>query len=275
MAGRFDTVSDKLNFSQEEENILEYWREIDAFNLTLKLSEGRPEYTFYDGPPFATGMPHYGHILAGTIKDTVTRYAHQTGHFVSRRFGWDCHGLPIEYEIDKTLGITDRNQVLEMGVGTYNDACRAIVQRYTKEWEKTVTRLGRWIDFKNDYKTMDKDFMESVWWVFKCLFDKGLVYRGYKVMPYSTACATPLSNFEAGQNYKDVSDPACVVSFPLENDPSVSLVAWTTTPWTLPSNLALCVNPTFEYVKIKDKARDRVFIILEKRLSQLFPEVGK
>jgi isoleucyl-tRNA synthetase len=275
MSQQFESVSDKLNFAQEEENILQFWKDIDAFQLTLKLSEGRPEYTFYDGPPFATGMPHYGHILAGTIKDTVTRYAHQTGHYVSRRFGWDCHGLPIEYEIDKTLGITDRNQVLEMGVATYNDACRAIVQRYTKEWEKTVTRLGRWIDFENDYKTMDPEFMESVWWVFKTIYDKGLVYRGYKVMPYSTACATPLSNFEAGLNYKDVNDPTCTVSFPLVDDPSVSLVAWTTTPWTLPSNLALCVNPSFEYVKIKDKGRDKVFIILEKRLCQLFPEVSK
>lgn len=275
MSQRFDTVSDKLNFAQEEENILQFWKDIDAFQLTLKLSEGRPEYTFYDGPPFATGMPHYGHILAGTIKDTVTRYAHQTGHYVSRRFGWDCHGLPIEYEIDKTLGITDRNQVLEMGVATYNDACRAIVQRYTKEWEKTVTRLGRWIDFENDYKTMDPEFMESVWWVFKTIFDKGLVYRGYKVMPYSTACATPLSNFEAGLNYKDVNDPTCTVSFPLVDDPRVSLVAWTTTPWTLPSNLALCVNPSFDYVKVKDKGRDKIFIILEKRLCQLFPEVAK
>jgi isoleucyl-tRNA synthetase len=178
--------------------------------------------------------------LAGTIKDTVTRYAHQTGHYVSRRFGWDCHGLPVEYEIDKKLGITGRDMVLEMGVKAYNAECRSIVQRYTAEWETTVTRLGRWIDFKNDYKTLDPEFMESVWWVFKSMFDKGLVYRGYKVMPYSTACGTPLSNFEAGENYKDVNDPAVVVNFPLESDPSVSLVAWTTTPWTLPTNLALC-----------------------------------
>lgn len=275
MTERFNVVCEKLDFASEEENILAYWKEIDAFKLTLKLSEGRPEYTFYDGPPFATGLPHYGHILAGTIKDTVTRYAHQTGHFVSRRFGWDCHGLPVEYEIDKTLNITDRNQVLEMGVGKYNAECRSIVQRYTKEWEKTVTRLGRWIDFENDYKTMDPNFMESVWWVFKTIFDKNLVYRGYKVMPYSTACGTPLSNFEAGLNYKDVSDPAATVAFPLLSDPEVSLLAWTTTPWTLPSNLALCVNDTFDYVKILDKDRNRVFILLEKRLCALFPEVNK
>lgn len=214
--------------------------------------------------------------MAGTIKDTVTRYAHQTGHYVSRRFGWDCHGLPVEYEIDKKLNITGRAMVLEMGVDKYNAECRGIVQRYTGEWEKTVTRLGRWIDFKNDYKTMDPQFMESVWWVFKTMFEKGLVYRGYKVMPYSTFCGTPLSNFEAGLNYKEVNDPAAVVSFPLVNDPEVSLLAWTTTPWTLPSNLALCVNPTFDYVKIRDKTRNnRVFILLEKRLAQIFPEVGK
>lgn len=214
--------------------------------------------------------------MAGTIKDTVTRYAHQTGHYVSRRFGWDCHGLPVEYEIDKKLNITGRAMVLEMGVDKYNAECRGIVQRYTGEWEKTVTRLGRWIDFKNDYKTMDPQFMESVWWVFKTMFDKGLVYRGYKVMPYSTFCGTPLSNFEAGLNYKEVNDPAAVVSFPLVNDPEVALLAWTTTPWTLPSNLALCVNPTFEYIKIRDKTRNnKVFILLEKRLAQIFPEVGK
>lgn len=218
----------------------------------------------------------FRHILAGTIKDTVTRYAHQTGHYVSRRFGWDCHGLPVEYEIDKNLNITGRDMVLKMGVANYNAECRAIVTRYTGEWEKIVTRLGRWIDFKNDYKTMDPQFMESVWWVFKTLFDKGLVYRGYKVMPYSTACSTPLSNFEAGLNYKDVNDPAVVVTFPLESDPEVCLLAWTTTPWTLPSNLALCVNASFDYVKIQDKTRNnRVFILLEKRLVQLFPEVGK
>lgn len=216
------------------------------------------------------------HILAGTIKDTVTRYAHQTGHYVSRRFGWDCHGLPVEFEIDKKLNITGRAMVLEMGVDKYNAECRAIVTRYTAEWEKTITRLGRWIDFKNDYKTLDPEYMESVWWVFKTMFEKGLVYRGFKVMPYSTYCGTPLSNFEAGLNYKDVDDPAIVVSFPLVDDPETNLLCWTTTPWTLPSNLALCVNPSFTYVKIKDKTRDnKVFVLLEKRLCQIFPEVSK
>lgn len=227
-------------------------------------------FTFYDGPPFATGLPHYGHILAGTIKDIVTRYAHQSGYHVERRFGWDCHGLPVEFEIDKQEGIRGPEDVQKMGIKAYNDKCRSIVMRYSQEWEAIVTRLGRWIDFKNDYKTLYPWFMESVWWVFKQLYEKGFVYRGVKVMPYSTACCTPLSNFEANQNYKEVDDPAVMVSFVLDEDPSVSLVAWTTTPWTLPSNLALCVNPDLDYVKIRDVLRNAVFILMQARLQELY-----
>mmetsp|Transcript_6662 Transcript_6662/g.9317 ORF Transcript_6662/g.9317 Transcript_6662/m.9317 type:complete len:763 (+) Transcript_6662:72-2360(+) len=264
----------KFDFASMEEETLMYWKKINAFCKSVELSQGKPEYTFYDGPPFATGLPHYGHILAGTIKDTVTRYAHQTGHHVSRRFGWDCHGLPVEYEIDKKLGLTSRDEVLEMGIDTYNGHCRSIVQRYTSEWESVVTRLGRWIDFKNDYRTMDTSFMESVWWVFKQMYDKGLVYKGFKVMPYSTACTTPLSNFEAGQNYKDTKDPAVVVSFPMIDDnDQASLVAWTTTPWTLPSNLALCVNPELEYRKVRHLKTGRVYVLATARLEQIFIEL--
>jgi len=262
-----------LNFAEMEEDIVKKWKEEDAFHRQNQLSKerGDEEYTFYDGPPFATGLPHYGHILAGTIKDTVTRYATMTGKHVDRRAGWDCHGLPVEYEIDQKLNITHRDQVLEMGIDKYNATCRGIVTRYTKEWESTVTRLGRWIDFENDYKTMDPSFMESVWWVFAQLYEKGLVYQGYKVMPYSTACGTPLSNFEAGLNYKDVRDPAVVVSFPVVGEENVSLCAWTTTPWTLPSNLALCVHPEMKYVQILDKKTEKSYILAESRLCQLFP----
>lgn len=153
-------------------------------------------------------MPHYGHLLAGSIKDVMCRWAHQSGFHVERRFGWDCHGLPVEYEIDKKLNIRGPDDVLKMGIAQYNAECRAIVSRYASEWEEVVNRMARWIDFRNDYKTMYPWFMESVWWVFKELFQRGLVYRGVKVMPFSTACSTPLSNFESGQNYKDVTDPA-------------------------------------------------------------------
>ena len=258
------------SFPEQELRILEWWKEIDAFKQQLKLSEGRKKYVFYDGPPFATGLPHYGHILAGTIKDIVTRFSCSTGHHCVRRFGWDCHGLPVEYEIDKKLNIQTKEDVLNMGIDKYNEECRSIVMRYSKEWETTVTRMGRWIDFENDYKTLDASFMESVWWVFKTLYDKGLVYRGFKVMPYSTTCNTPLSNFEAGLNYKDVQDPAVMVSFPLVDDKDAAeLVAWTTTPWTLPSNLALCVHPKLKYVKLQDPETLRVYIVAEARIESL------
>ncbi|XP_058669104.1 isoleucine--tRNA ligase, cytoplasmic [Ammospiza caudacuta] len=263
-------VPENINFPNEEEKILTLWKNLNCFKECLKQSKNRPRFNFYDGPPFATGLPHYGHILAGTIKDIVTRFAHQSGFHVERRFGWDCHGLPVEYEIDKTLGIKGPEDVAKMGIEAYNKECRGIVMRYAKEWEFSVTRLGRWIDFENDYKTLYPEFMESVWWVFKQLYDKGLVYRGVKVMPFSTACNTPLSNFESHQNYKDVQDPSVTVSFPLEEDPSVSLVAWTTTPWTLPSNLALCVNPELQYVKLRDKATGKIYILMESRLVALY-----
>uniref|UniRef100_A0A7N5P255 isoleucine--tRNA ligase n=1 Tax=Ailuropoda melanoleuca TaxID=9646 RepID=A0A7N5P255_AILME len=263
-------VPENINFPAEEEKILQFWSEFNCFQECLKQSKQKPKFTFYDGPPFATGLPHYGHILAGTIKDIVTRYAHQSGFHVDRRFGWDCHGLPVEYEIDKTLGIRGPEDVAKMGIVEYNNQCRAIVMRYSTEWKSTVNRLGRWIDFDNDYKTLYPQFMESVWWVFKQLYDKGLVYRGVKVMPFSTACNTPLSNFESHQNYKDVQDPSIFVTFPLEEDENVSLVAWTTTPWTLPSNLALCVNPDMQYVKIKDVVRGKLLILMEARLPALY-----
>ncbi|GAX77028.1 hypothetical protein CEUSTIGMA_g4475.t1 [Chlamydomonas eustigma] len=259
-----------FSFPKEELKILRLWDELDAFHEQLKRTEGKPEYIFYDGPPFATGLPHYGHILAGTIKDIVTRYASATGHHVIRRFGWDCHGLPVEFEINKKLKINGREDVLKMGIAAYNEECRSIVMRYSKEWEKTVHRLGRWIDFDTGYKTMDASFMETVWWVFNQLFDKGLVYKGFKVMPFSTGLSTPLSNFEAGQAYKEVDDPAVMVTFPVEGDEhGASLIAWTTTPWTLPSNVALCVHPELTYVKVRDPVKDKVYIVAESRLASL------
>lgn len=177
-----------------------------------------------------------------------------TGSHCERRFGWDCHGLPIEFEIDKIHKIANSVEREAIGVAKYNEWCREIVMRFSKEWEIVVGRFGRWIDFQNDYKTMDCKYMESVWWAFSEMYKKDLVYRGTKIMPFSTACNTVLSNFEAGSNYKDVSDPAVIVTFPTLKDPNVAFIAWTTTPWTLPSNLALAVNPKLDYVQIKDEA---------------------
>jgi len=277
MAGTntFEPVLDKPHFPTEETKTLQYWKDIDAFQESLRQSKGKPPYVFYDGPPFATGLPHYGHILAGTIKDVVTRYAHQRGFHVERRFGWDCHGLPVEYEIDKKLGIKGRPDVMKMGIDKYNEECRSIVQRYTGEWKRVIERFGRWIDFDNDYKTMDLSFMESCWWVFKELFNKGLVYRAFRVMPYSTACGTPLSNFEVSQNYKEVSDPSIIVRFKVIDQAETYLLAWTTTPWTLPSNVALCVNPELTYLKLKNKADGVVWIIGKDRLAWVCSSVKK
>ncbi|KAJ4374665.1 isoleucine--tRNA ligase [Didymella sp. IMI 355093] len=264
-----------IDFPKEEERILKRWEEIDAFLTQVELSKGKDPYTFYDGPPFATGMPHYGHLLASTIKDIIPRYWSMNGRYVERRFGWDTHGVPIEYEIDKELGMSGRDAVREIGIAKYNEKCRAIVMRYATEWRHTINRLGRWIDFDNDYKTMNTSFMESEWWVFKQLYEKNAVYRGFKVMPYSTALATPLSNFEASQNYKDVQDPAVVVTFPLVEDPNTCLLAWTTTPWTLPMNTGLCAHPDFEYVKILDEASGKHYILLEALLRTLYKDPKK
>ena len=264
-----------ISFPKTEEATMQFWEEVDAFKNQLRQSEGKPEYSFYDGPPFATGSPHYGHILAGTIKDVRTRFAHQTGFHVPRNFGWDTHGMPIEFEVDKMLGIKGKQDVLDMGIEAYNAKCRSIVMRCEEEWKQVVPRMGRWIDFEGGYKTMDTSYMESVWWVFKTLFDKGLVYRGFKVMPYSMACATPISNFEKDLNYQDVNDPAVVVTFPLVDEPETAFVAWTTTPWTLPSNLALCVHPDLEYVKIKENASGTQYWLMEARTSQLYKDTGE
>ncbi|KAF0683465.1 Aste57867_24499 [Aphanomyces stellatus] len=268
-------LPERLSFPDQELKTLELWEELEAFQTSLRLSKDRKPFTFYDGPPFATGLPHHGHILAGTIKDIVTRFAHQTGHYVERRFGWDCHGLPVEFEINKKLNIHTKEAVLAMGIDKYNNECRSIVQRYTKEWETTVARLGRWIDCKNDYKTMEPWYMESVWNVFATMFKKDLVYRGFKILPYSTACNTSLSNFEANQDYRDTPDPSVVVNFPLVEDPNTLLLAWTTTPWTLPSNLAICVNSDLDYVKVKDLKSEKFYILAEARLVQVYPKMDK
>ena len=258
--------SSTFSFVEMEHRILAFWQEHDVFQRSLAQTEHQRPYIFYDGPPFATGLPHHGNLVGSVLKDVVPRYWTMKGRHVLRRFGWDCHGLPIEQEIDKTLGVSAKEAVARMGVAGYNAECRAIVERYVSEWRRTVTRLGRWVDFDNDYKTMDAWYMESVWWVVKQLWDKGLVYQGLKVMPVSTALETVLANFEAGQNYMDVQDPAITVLFQLE-DEDACLAAWTTTPWTLPANLAMCVNAGEDYVKVRDAEAERSFYLAAARLD--------
>ena len=258
--------SSTFSFVAMEHDILAHWEDHDVFRQSLACTEQKKPYIFYDGPPFATGLPHHGHLVGSILKDIVPRYWTMKGRHVLRRFGWDCHGLPIEQEIDKALGTSAQEAVREMGVAGYNAECRAIVERYVAEWRKTITRLGRWVDFDDDYKTMDVWYMESVWWVVKQLWDRGLIYQGMKVMPVSTALETVLANFEAGQNYVDIQDPAITVLFKLE-DEDAYLSAWTTTPWTLPSNLAVCVGADIDYVRVADADAGRSFYLAEARLD--------
>lgn len=268
MSDTTDPTDEKFSFVDAEHKILDFWEEGDVFQRSLAQTENGAPYIFYDGPPFATGLPHHGHLVASTIKDVVPRYFTMKGRYVQRRFGWDCHGLPIEHEIDKKLGMSSIEAVEKLGVKGYNDECRGIVQRYTSEWRKTINRIGRWVDFDHDYKTMDSWYMESLWWVVKQLWDKDLVYRGEKVVPFSTELSTVLSNFEAGSNYQDVQDPAITVLFKLKDEDRY-IAAWTTTPWTLPSNLALCVGDDIDYVEATDRETGKVIIVARERLEAL------
>lgn len=262
-------------FSEREEEVLKFWKSKSIFLKSIDQRKGGKTFTFYDGPPFATGLPHYGHLLAGTIKDVVPRYKTMKGFKVPRRFGWDCHGLPVEQEIEKAFSLSGAKAIEAFGMARFNEECRKIVLRYTSEWQGVVERMGRWVDFSKTYKTMDLPFMESVWWAFKKLYEMGLVYEGFKVMPFSAKLGTPLSNFEASENYKEVDDPSLTVAFTLEEDPETAILAWTTTPWTLVSNLAVIAGAEIEYVKVKDPASGKKYWLAASRLSAHFKESDK
>ncbi|WPF65431.1 isoleucine--tRNA ligase [Corynebacterium sp. 22KM0430] len=266
---KVDLTGGSTRFPDMEQQVLAYWKEDDTFQESLRRREGCPEYVFYDGPPFANGLPHYGHLLTGYVKDIVPRFKTMRGYHVPRVFGWDTHGLPAELEAEKQLGIKDKGEIEAMGLAKFNEYCASSVLRYTEEWKQYVTRQARWVDFDNGYKTMDLSYMESVIWAFKQLYDKGLVYQGFRVLPYSWAEHTPLSNQETrlDDSYKERQDPTLTVTMPiigakpgtrgeatLEAHPHLreaAAIAWTTTPWTLPSNMALAVNPTVNYVLVR------------------------
>lgn len=267
--------SPDINLPQTEHQILEFWAKERTFYISndQRRSTGK-EFSFYDGPPFANGLPHYGHLLASTIKDIVPRYWNMRGYYVERRFGWDCHGLPVEYEVEKKLNLKGRKDIVDLGIDKFNETCRETVFHYAEEWQKTVTRIGRWVDWENQYRTMDKDFMESVWWVLSELYKKGLVYRDAKIVAYSPRITAVVSNFEANQNYKDVQDPSVSVKFKLA-DEDAYLIAWTTTPWTLISNLALAVGPEITYVKVRDKEHNEVYYLAKDRLNFVYKQSKK
>ena len=251
---RYPPVESQPSFPAIEATVLERWKTERTFEESVNQrsagADGSNEFVFYDGPPFANGLPHYGHLLTGFVKDAIPRYRTMKGERVDRRFGWDCHGLPAEVEAEKQLGISGHPEVTEFGIEKFNDYCRTSVLRYTNEWERYVNRQARWVDFENDYKTLDLPYMESVMWAFKTLHDKGLIYEGFRVLAYCWRCETPLSNTETRMDdvYRDRQDPALTVKFSLSTGEKI--LAWTTTPWTLPSNLALAVNPDIDYAVV-------------------------
>lgn len=243
--------AESADFPRFEAEVLKRWDQEETFQQSLKLRQGQELFSFYDGPPFANGKPHYGHTVPWTIKDAVARYKTMRGFYVPRVAGWDTHGLPVEYEVEKAMGIAGKRQILEIGVEKFNQACRDSVFKYKNEIEEFMHRLGRWVDLEHAYATLDDDYIESVWWVFSELYKKGLVYQGFRSMPYCPRCATPLSNFELNQGYQDgVADPSVYVKFKLKSDDR-ELLAWTTTPWTLPANSALAVDPEADYVTVE------------------------
>ena len=276
MKKHYPTTSSEINFAAIEEEILKYWKENKTFQSSVNKSASE-EFIFYDGPPFANGLPHYGHLLTGFIKDTIARYQTMCEKKVERRFGWDCHGLPAEMGAEKELGISGRLAIEKFGIEKFNDVCRQSVMKFSNEWEKYVTRQARWVDFHNDYKTMDISFMESVMWAFKTLYDKGLIYESKRVMPYSWACETPLSNFETKMDnaYRQKTSKAVTVAFNLLNKikgKKCKLLAWTTTPWTLPSNLVLAIGKTLKYGAIPME-NGEYYIASYTYLEKTYPEV--
>jgi isoleucyl-tRNA synthetase len=282
----FKKVDLKQSFPELEKNLLKYWDTKEIFKKSLENRKKGKKYVFFDGPPFANGLPHYGHILANVLKDSVTRYWTMKGFYVPRRNGWDCHGLPVEYEIEKELGMNGRKDIVDYGIENFNNKCRESVFRYTKEWEDTLKRIARWVDFSDSYATLDNNYMETIWWIFKQIWDKKMVYSGFKSMHICPRCETALSNFEVSQGYKDVTDLSATAKFKLKEDAlkaiksegeTVYVLAWTTTPWTLPGNVALAFGKDIEYVKVvgrmdEEGAKEETYIIAKSLADKVLGE---
>ncbi len=283
MVLNMENQNTKKTVNEKELETLNFWKENKIFEKSVESPAGLPvgdnkikSFSFYDGPPFATGLPHHGHILAGTIKDVIPRYKTMTGHSVRRVWGWDCHGLPIENLIEKELNLNSKKEIEELGVGKFTDACADSVLRYDGEWKQIVPRLGRWVDMKNAYKTMDWTYTESVWWAWKSLYEKKLAYEGYKIMHICPRCETPLAQSEVGLEYHDITDMTVTAKFELVDESNTFILAWTTTPWTLPGNTALAINKNLEYVKVEGKpvtfkdgeedTREKIVFIISKKI---------
>ena len=289
----FKKVNPRQNFPEMEKEIMNNWKENQTFERSVENREDEKTYSFFDGPPFATGLPHYGHVVASLIKDVVPRFQTMKGKKVNRRWGWDCHGLPVENLVEKEHGIKNKQDIEKWGVENFNDACHNSVLRYAEDWKKFIPRIGRWVDMENDYRTMDWKYTESIWWVFSELFKKGLVYEGHKAMHICPRCETTLSNFEVTQGYKDITDLSATVKFKLKKasvkvlrqkilnqvqddsavqDEEVFVLAWTTTPWTLPGNVALAVGFSIKYLVFSIKGKSGKFILAKDQAEEILKD---
>jgi isoleucyl-tRNA synthetase len=257
-------------FAEFEDQVLDFWNTNDIFKKSVNKEAPNGDYVFYDGPPFATGTPHYGHIVGSVMKDVVPRFWTMQGYRVERRWGWDCHGLPIENIVEKEMGTESKKDIVDTGIEEFNMSCQTKVLKYADEWRRVIDKLGRWAEMDSSYKTMDLDYMESVWWVFKTLWDKDLIYKGYRSMHVCPRCETTLSQSEVTEGYKDIKDFSVTAKFKLKDQDKTHILAWTTTPWTLIGNVALAVGEDIEYVKVEHEGE--YYILAKERLEEVFKE---
>ena len=270
----YKKVDTSLNFVEREKQVVEYWNENKIFEESMKATEGNEEFSFYDGPPTANGKPHIGHILTRVMKDIVPRYKTMKGNHVLRKAGWDTHGLPVELEVEKKLGLESKTGIERYGIEPFIKQCKQSVWQYTSEWKTMSDRVGYWCDMDNPYVTYHDDYIESEWWALKEIHKKGLLYKGHKIVPYCPRCGTALSSHEVAQGYKDVKQTTAFVKFKVKDRENTFILAWTTTPWTLPSNVALCMNPEYDYVEVKMDESGETYILAEGLLKSVLGEEG-
>jgi isoleucyl-tRNA synthetase len=266
----YKQLTDKLNYHELESEILKFWEANDIFKKSISTREGKPEFTFYEGPPTANGRPGIHHVMARTLKDIICRYKTMQGFQVQRKAGWDTHGLPVEIEVEKLLGFKRKDDIVAYGIAKFNEECKKSVWKYKTDWEDLTRMMGYWVDLQHPYVTFDNNYIESIWWALKQYFDKGLIYKGYKIQPYCPRCETPLSSHEVSLGYKDVKDPSIYIKLKVKGEENTYFLVWTTTPWTLISNVAIAVHPEVDYVKAEHKGEK--YILAKARLSVLGDE---
>ncbi|MEK7669936.1 MAG: class I tRNA ligase family protein, partial [Bacteroidota bacterium] len=263
----FKQLSDKLNYHELETHIQRFWDENKIFEQSITSRKGRPQFTFYEGPPTANGRPGIHHVMSRTLKDLICRYKTMQGYQVHRKAGWDTHGLPVEIEVEKMLGFKHKDEIVKYGVAKFNEECKKSVWKYKTDWEEMTRMMGYWVDLDHPYITFENNYIESIWWALKQYFDKEMIYKGYKIQPYCPRCETPLSSHEVSLGYKDVKDPSIYVKMKVKGEENTYFLVWTTTPWTLISNVALAVHPDVKYVKVEHHGQK--FILAEARLVVL------